>query len=72
MPRDFFHGRYAGLLVPLFSIPSRRSWGIGELADLPALGDWVSSAGFAFVQLLPPTEQFARGVQLIQNRLNAA
>src|SRR5215510_12081329 len=56
MPRDFFQGRYAGLLVPLFSIPSRRSWGIGELADLPALGSWMSDAGFAFVQLLPLNE----------------
>jgi 4-alpha-glucanotransferase len=56
MPRDFFQDRYAGLLVPLFSIPSRRSWGIGELADLPALGSWMSDAGFAFVQLLPLNE----------------
>jgi 4-alpha-glucanotransferase len=56
MPRDFFQDRYAGLLVPLFSIPSRRSWGIGELMDLPALGSWMSDAGFAFVQLLPLNE----------------
>ena len=56
MPRDFFHDRYAGLLVPLFSIPSRRSWGIGELMDLPALASWMSGAGFAFVQLLPLNE----------------
>jgi 4-alpha-glucanotransferase len=56
MPRDFFQGRYAGMLVPLFSIPSRRSWGIGELWDLPALGAWMSDAGFAFVQLLPLNE----------------
>src|SRR4051794_3974119 len=56
MPRDFFHERHAGLLVPLFSIPSRRSWGIGELWDLPALGAWMSDAGFSFVQLLPLNE----------------
>src|SRR5215471_7620495 len=56
MPRDLFQDRYAGLLVPLFSIPSRGSWGIGELADLPALGSWMSDAGFAFVQLLPLNE----------------
>ena len=30
----FSHGRHAGVLVPLFSIPSRRSWGIGELPTL--------------------------------------
>ena len=56
MPRDFFHDRHAGLLVPLFSIPSRSSWGIGELWDLPALGGWLSDAGFSFVQLLPLNE----------------
>ena len=56
MPRDFFHGRHAGLLVPLFSIPSRDSWGIGEIADLPRLGEWLEDAGFSFVQLLPINE----------------
>ena len=56
MPRDFFQGRHAGLLVPLFSIPSRESWGIGEIADLPRLGAWMADAGFSFVQLLPINE----------------
>ena len=56
MPRDFFEGRHAGLLVPLFSIPSRGSWGIGEIADLPKLGEWMTAAGFSFVQLLPINE----------------
>jgi 4-alpha-glucanotransferase len=56
MPRDFFADRYAGMLVPLFSIPSRRSWGIGELSDLPALSEWMADAGFSFVQLLPLNE----------------
>ena len=56
MPRDFFSGRHAGLLVPLFSIPSRSSWGIGELCDLPLLAQWMRQAGFSFVQLLPLNE----------------
>ena len=56
MPRDFFHGRHAGVLVPLFSIPSHASWGIGEIGDLPRLGEWASEAGFSFVQLLPINE----------------
>ena len=45
MPRDFFHGRHAGLLVPLFSLPSRESWGIGEIGDLPRLGAWMAERG---------------------------
>ncbi len=56
MPRDFFHGRHAGLLVPLFSAPSRESWGIGEIGDLPRLGTWMADAGFSFLQLLPINE----------------
>jgi 4-alpha-glucanotransferase len=56
MPRDFFRGRHAGMLVPLFSVPSRQSWGIGEIGDLPTLGAWMADAGFSFVQLLPLNE----------------
>jgi len=56
MPRDFFGDRHAGMLVPLFSIPTRKSWGIGELSDLPVLSEWMSGAGFSFVQLLPLNE----------------
>ncbi|HXH07397.1 MAG TPA: 4-alpha-glucanotransferase, partial [Vicinamibacterales bacterium] len=55
MTRDFRTGRYAGVLVPLFSIPSSRSWGIGEVADLEPLARWLRRAGQAFVQLLPVT-----------------
>ena len=56
MPRDFFRGRHAGLLVPLFSLTSRESWGIGEIGDLPKLDRWMSQAGFSFIQLLPINE----------------
>ena len=56
MRRDFLAGRHAGLLVPLFSIPSRESWGIGEIPDLARLGRWMKDAGLGFVQLLPLNE----------------
>jgi 4-alpha-glucanotransferase len=56
MPRDFFTGRHAGLLVPLFSIPSRESWGIGEIPDIIRMGCWMREAGFSFMQLLPLNE----------------
>ena len=49
-------GRHAGVLVPLFSIPSRRSWGIGEIPDVIPLGRWLRSAGLDFVQILPVNE----------------
>jgi 4-alpha-glucanotransferase len=55
-PGRFSSGRHAGILVPLFSIPSRRSWGIGEIPDLISLAAWMQSAGLDFVQLLPVNE----------------
>jgi 4-alpha-glucanotransferase len=56
MTRDFFAGRHAGLLVPLFSIPSRDSWGVGEIPDIIPIGCWMREAGFSFLQLLPLNE----------------
>lgn len=55
-PRRLGEGRHAGVLVPLFSIPSRRSWGIGEIPDLVPFSRWVARAGLDFVQILPINE----------------
>jgi 4-alpha-glucanotransferase len=48
--------RTAGVLVPLFSMPSSASWGIGEIADFPVLAGWLREAGISVVQLLPVNE----------------
>ncbi len=45
--------RHAGVVLPLFSAPSSRSWGIGELRDLEALSAWLGAAGFDRLMLLP-------------------
>lgn len=45
--------RHAGVILPLFSAASTRSWGIGELADLEPLGRWLEAAGFDRLMLLP-------------------
>jgi 4-alpha-glucanotransferase len=45
--------RHAGALLPLFSAPSSRSWGLGELPDLVPLSRWLASAGFDRLMLLP-------------------
>ena len=45
--------RHAGVIVPLFSAASTRSWGIGELPDLTPLAAWLASAGFDRLMLLP-------------------
>jgi 4-alpha-glucanotransferase len=49
-------GRHAGLLVPLFSIPSGASWGIGEIGDIPAFARWLRGGGQDLLQLLPINE----------------
>ncbi len=48
--------RRAGILVPLFSIPSSQSWGIGEIGDIPMLAAWLRAAGQQVLQLLPINE----------------
>jgi 4-alpha-glucanotransferase len=42
--------------VPLSSLTSRRSWGVGEFSDLPPFTSWLASAGQCLVQILPITE----------------
>ena len=48
--------RRAGLSVPLFSLRSTRSWGIGEIGDIPAVADWLRSANQTVLQILPLNE----------------
>lgn len=55
-PRVPAAARAAGLLLPLFSMPSSRSWGIGEFPDLAALAPWMREAGLRLLQLLPVNE----------------
>lgn len=48
--------RRAGVVVPLFSIYSKRSVGIGDFQDLKLLIDWASQTGNSIIQLLPMNE----------------
>ncbi|MDD5155891.1 MAG: 4-alpha-glucanotransferase [Candidatus Omnitrophica bacterium] len=48
--------RRAGILVPLFSVFSKKSLGIGELEDLKLLVDWCVQTGLSVIQLLPLNE----------------
>ena len=49
-------GRHGGVVVPLFSIPSRASWGVGEIPDIPLFARWLVAAGQDLLQLLPINE----------------
>lgn len=48
--------RIVGITVPLFSLRSETSWGIGEIGDLPAFAALVARAGVGLVQVLPLAE----------------
>jgi 4-alpha-glucanotransferase len=48
--------RLAGVLIPLFSMPSSGSWGIGEIGDIPRMARWLECAGLRLLQLLPINE----------------
>jgi 4-alpha-glucanotransferase len=45
--------RGAGVAVPVFSLRSENSFGIGEFLDLKPLADWAKTAGLKLIQLLP-------------------
>ncbi len=49
-------GRHSGLLLPLFSMPTRASWGIGEIGDIPVFASWLLRARQDLLQLLPINE----------------
>jgi 4-alpha-glucanotransferase len=48
--------RVAGVTLPLFSIRTRRDWGIGQITDLPACAAWIRTAGHRVLQILPAYE----------------
>ena len=49
-PEDF---RVAGTLIHVFSLRSRRSFGVGDFGDLRMMVDWVATTGQRLLQILP-------------------
>lgn len=45
--------RGAGVAVPVFSLRSQKSFGVGEFTDIPLLVDWAKKTGLKLIQLLP-------------------
>lgn len=45
--------RGAGVAIPVFSLRSEESFGVGEFRDLKKLVDWASATGQSIIQLLP-------------------
>ena len=51
IPYPAFKG--AGVAIPVFSLRSQNSFGVGEFNDLKLLVDWAAKVGLKLVQLLP-------------------
>ncbi len=46
----------AGVLIPLFCVYSKKSYGIGDLGDLKLVVDWAKATSNSIIQLLPMNE----------------
>jgi 4-alpha-glucanotransferase len=51
LPNDSWKG--TGLAIPVFSLRSRNSFGVGEFTDIRLLVDWARETGLRLIQLLP-------------------
>jgi 4-alpha-glucanotransferase len=51
IPSDNWKG--AGVAIPVFSLRSKNSWGVGEFTDIKLLVDWAKKTGLQLIQILP-------------------
>lgn len=51
--------RGTGLAIPVFSLRSKNSFGVGEFTDLKLLADWAAATGLKLIQLLPVNDTTA-------------
>ncbi len=57
LPNNTFKG--AGVAIPVFSLRSENSLGIGEFSDLKLLVDWAKNTGLKMIQVLPVNDTTA-------------
>ena len=51
LPNNTWKG--AGVAIPVFSLRSEKSFGIGEFTDIKLLADWAATVGLKMIQILP-------------------
>ncbi len=49
----------AGVVIPVFSLRSKNSFGVGEFTDLKLLVDWAAKTGMKMIQILPVNDTIA-------------
>ncbi len=53
--------RAAGVAIPVFSLRSEHSFGVGDFGDLKRMVDWAVATGMKFIQLLPVNDTTTDG-----------
>ena len=57
LPNNTWKG--AGVAIPVFSLRSKNSFGVGEFSDLKLLVDWAKASGLKLIQVLPVNDSIA-------------
>ena len=57
IPNDTWKG--AGVSIPVFSLRSKDSFGVGEFTDIKLLIDWARKTGLKLIQILPVNDTTA-------------
>ena len=68
---DFNQGnpRFSGVAIPVFSLRSTESHGIGDFSDLRKMADWASLTGMSMIQLLPINDTTAHLTWRVPNNI---
>ena len=53
--------RAAGVVIPVFSLRTKESYGVGDFGDLRRLVDWCVATGMKVIQLLPVNDTTCSG-----------
>lgn len=62
LPNDTWKG--SGVAIPVFSLRSKKSFGVGEFTDIKLLVDWAKQTGLKLIQLLPVNDTTATNTWL--------
>ena len=57
LPNNTWKG--AGVSIPVFSLRSKQSFGVGEFSDIKLLVDWARQTGLKLIQILPVNDTIA-------------
>jgi 4-alpha-glucanotransferase len=57
LPNDTWKG--AGVAIPVFSLRTKNSFGVGEFNDIKTLADWAKKIGLKLIQVLPVNDTTA-------------